>query len=285
MSEVMTSINKIMHESSLVDADINNNTSNNISINQADINNKQALLNIQDLTVQYYAPNKITVALYKINMHINKGERVTIVGQSGCGKSTLLNVVAGFLKPATGSISLAGKEINKPSSERIVVFQEHGLLPWKTALDNVLFPLIQAKKLPLDVAIYKAKNALTLVGLHGLQDKFPHQLSGGQKQRVSIARAFAMEPQILLMDEPFSALDQITKNTLQDELLELCNQIKATVFFITHDIREAIKIGNRVIVLSSGPGQIIANLQSKYGQGAEEVEQQKMQIEKLLGVK
>ncbi|MFM2345073.1 MAG: hypothetical protein RLZZ210_1686 [Pseudomonadota bacterium] len=264
---------------------INGVNMKNIGINSAKSNAKDALLAINDLTVQYYSPNKITVALYKINLSIAQGERVTIVGQSGCGKSTLLNTVAGFLKPATGIINLEGQPITKPSSERIVVFQEHGLLPWKTALENVAFPLIHAKKLSMEQAIHKAKGALTLVGLHGLQEKFPHQLSGGQKQRVSIARAFAMEPKILLMDEPFSALDQITKNTLQDELLELCEHINATVFFITHDIREAIKIGNRVIVLSANPGQIIAELDSTYGSDAETVEKQKMQIEQLLGIK
>jgi len=255
----------------------------NISILSAK-NNQDVLLNIKDLTVQYYGL-KITVALFNINMHIAKGERVTIVGQSGCGKSTLLNVAAGFLKPALGTITIENKIITKPNSDRIVVFQEHGLLPWKTALENVMFPLIQAKKLSKEASIHKAKNALTLVGLHGLQEKFPHQLSGGQKQRVSIARAFAMEPKILLMDEPFSALDQITKNTLQDELLELCKHINATVFFITHDIREAIKIGNRIIVLSSNPGQIIAELDSAYGKSFEEVEHQKNKIEQLLGIK
>ncbi len=257
----------------------------NIGINAPKSHAENALLNIRDLTVQYYAPNKITVALYKINLSITQGERVTIVGQSGCGKSTLLNTAAGFLKPAAGEILLEGKPITKPSSERIVVFQEHGLLPWKTALENVAFPLIHAKKLNLEQAVHKAQSALTLVGLHGLQEKFPHQLSGGQKQRVSIARAFAMEPKILLMDEPFSALDQITKNTLQDELLELCKHTNATVFFITHDIREAIKIGNRVIVLSANPGQIIAELDSCYGSDADVVEKQKNQIEQLLGIK
>ena len=257
----------------------------NIAINSIKNNAENALLDIRDLTVQYYSPNKITVALYKINLSIMQGERVTVVGQSGCGKSTLLNTIAGFLKPATGSINLEGKTITKPSSERIVVFQEHGLLPWKTALENVVFPLVHAKKLNMEQAIHKAKSALTLVGLHGLQEKFPHQLSGGQKQRVSIARAFAMEPKILLMDEPFSALDHLTKNTLQDELLELCKHINATVFFITHDIREAIKIGNRVIVLSANPGQIIAELDSVYGSDANIAERQKLQIEQLLGIK
>jgi len=256
----------------------------NIAINTSK-NSKDVLLSVKDLTVQYHTQNKITIALYNININLCEGERITIVGQSGCGKSTLLNTIAGFLKPACGSVSVNNKLITKPSSDRIVVFQEHGLLPWKTALENVMFPLTHSKKLSKESAIHKAKNALTLVGLHGLVDKFPHQLSGGQKQRVSIARAFAMEPKILLMDEPFSALDQITKNTLQDELLELCKQINATVFFITHDIREAIKIGHKIIVLSANPGQIIAQLESKYGSSAEQVEHQKNQIEQLLGIK
>ncbi len=252
--------------------------------NSSNSNNAKPLLHIENLNMQYVSTNEICIALYKINLQLNKGERLSIVGKSGCGKSTLLNAIAGFLPPTSGHIYLDGQVITKPNSERIVVFQEHGLLPWKDVLNNVTFPLIYARGLHKKEAEKQAKDALHLVGLQDLQDKFPHQLSGGQKQRVSIARAFAMKSKILLMDEPFSALDQMTKNTLQDELLNLCNKTHATVLFITHDIREAIKVGHRIVVLSANPGQVIADLDSRYTYGADAIEAQKNQIEKLLGL-
>jgi NitT/TauT family transport system ATP-binding protein len=243
-----------------------------------------SVLQAKNVTIQYHAPDKITVAAYKINFQLNQGERLTIVGQSGCGKSTLLNAVAGFLKIADGSLQIKGRTITQPEPDRVVVFQEHGLLPWKTAIENVMFPLQHAQKMSTDDAAKKAQEVLTTVGLGALGSKYPHALSGGQRQRVAIARALAMRPEVLLMDEPFSALDQITKGNLQDELIRLCDATQATVLFITHDIREAIKVGHRILVLSSQPGQVIAELVSRHDDGAQAIEDQKNQIEQLLGV-
>ncbi|KAK3604008.1 hypothetical protein CHS0354_026807 [Potamilus streckersoni] len=195
-------------------------------------------------------------------------ERLTVVGKSGCGKSTLLMAIGGFandennLHIAEGEILLGSKKVSKPDYERIIVFQEHSLLPWKSVLDNVMFPLIRARKVSKSEAEQRAMNYLQKVHLEDQRHKYPHQLSGGQRQRVSIARAFAMQSKILLMDEPYGALDALTKNKMQDELLELCGETKATVIFITHDIQEAIKVGHRVLVLSSHPGQVVAELNS-----------------------
>jgi NitT/TauT family transport system ATP-binding protein len=243
------------------------------------------VLQAKDLTIQYHQAAKITVAVYKVSFELYRAERITVVGRSGCGKSTLLNAIAGFIEVADGVLTLNEKTITSSGSDRIVIFQEHALLPWKTALENVIFPLIHVKKYSIAEAKKKSLQMLETVGLADLANKYPHQLSGGQKQRVSIARGLVLEPEILLMDEPFSALDQMTKNNLQDELIRLCNITKSTVFFITHDIREAIKVGDRILVLSSQPGQIIANLRSRHKEGAIAIEEQKNQIEQLLGVK
>ncbi len=256
-----------------------------VSAANANMIHSPALLTVSNLTVEYAQANQeASIALHNINLNLFEGERLTVVGQSGCGKSTLLNAIAGFLKPNAGAIKVRDKMITAPGPDRMVIFQEHGLLPWKTATENVIFALVHGKKMKPELAAEKARESLALVGLGNLGNKFPHQLSGGQKQRIAIARAFAMEAEILLMDEPFSALDQITKNLLQDELLALCEKIKTTVFFITHDILEAIKIGHKIIVLSANPGQVLAQLNSRYGQGAQAIEDQKNQIQKLLGV-
>jgi len=163
------------------------------------------------------------------------------------------------------------------------VFQQHALLPWKTALENVIFPLVNATKLTNKAARDRARVYLNKVGLADRLDQYPHQLSGGQKQRVSIARAFAMQSEILLMDEPFGALDALTKAEMQDGLLELCEQTQATVVFITHDILEAIKVGHRILVLSSHPGQVVAELNGLPTQASPEQRQALQQrIETML---
>ena len=246
---------------------------------------EQPVLQVENVSLQYTTQNLSTVVCYKLNFDLHKNERITIVGKSGCGKTTLLSAIAGYLKPSEGKILINSKPVEKPGVDRMVVFQEHALFPWKKVLENVTFPLIHSRKLPKQKAEARAMKYLNIVGLEDQVRKYPHQLSGGQKQRVSIARAFAMEPEVLLMDEPFSALDHLTKSRLQNELLELCEKTKATVLFITHDINEALVIGHRILVLSSHPGQIIAVLNSvKNEEGAEKFMAMKEKIEKLLGV-
>jgi NitT/TauT family transport system ATP-binding protein len=250
---------------------------------------EQPILYVDNLTLEYRTAKRITIATYRVGFELFKGERLAIVGKSGCGKSTLLNAVGGFATPQynlylhEGQILLHGRPITKPGPDRIMVFQQHALLPWKTALENVIFPLVNAAKLTNKEARDRARAYLNRVGLADQLDQYPHQLSGGQRQRVSIARAFAMQSEILLMDEPYGALDALTKAEMQDGLLELCEQTQATVVFITHDILEAIKVGHRILVLSSHPGQVVAELNGLPTQASPEQRQALQQrIETLL---
>ncbi|MBM4763081.1 ABC transporter ATP-binding protein [Bacillus sp. B15-48] len=193
--------------------------------------------------------------LDNINFNVEKGSFVSIVGPSGCGKSTLLYLIAGLDKANKGEIRVAGKLVKKPGPERVVVFQEAGLFPWLTVLENVTYGLL-LKKMPKEQAEQKAKEILKMVHLSKYVDSYPHQLSGGMKQRVSIARALVMEPDILLMDEPFSALDEQTRMVLHKELLEIWRKTKVTIFFVTHNIREAVLLSEQVVVFATRPGKI-----------------------------
>ncbi|MBT2614482.1 MULTISPECIES: ABC transporter ATP-binding protein [unclassified Bacillus (in: firmicutes)] len=193
--------------------------------------------------------------LDKINIEVEKGSFVSIVGPSGCGKSTLLYLIAGLDKADTGEIRVAGKKVVKPGPERVVVFQEAGLFPWLTVLENVTYGL-KLKKMPKEEAKEKALDTLKMVHLSRYVDSYPHQLSGGMKQRVAIARALVMEPDILLMDEPFSALDEQTRMVLHKELLEIWRKTKVTIFFVTHNIREAVQLSEKIIVFATRPGKI-----------------------------
>ncbi|GAA1378091.1 ABC transporter ATP-binding protein [Peribacillus frigoritolerans] len=193
--------------------------------------------------------------LDKINIEVEKGSFVSIVGPSGCGKSTLLYLIAGLDKADTGEIRVAGKKVVKPGPERVVVFQEAGLFPWLTVLENVTYGL-KLKKMPKEEAKAKALDILKMVHLSRYVDSYPHQLSGGMKQRVAIARALVMEPDILLMDEPFSALDEQTRMVLHKELLEIWRKTKVTIFFVTHNIREAVQLSEKIIVFATRPGKI-----------------------------
>ncbi|MDM5327182.1 ABC transporter ATP-binding protein [Neobacillus sp. CF12] len=190
-----------------------------------------------------------------INLNVKKGSFVSIVGPSGCGKSTLLYLIAGLDKSDSGEIRVDGKLVTKPGPERVVVFQEAGLFPWLTVLENVTYGLI-LKKMPKEVAKAKALDVLKMVHLSRYVNSYPHELSGGMKQRVSIARALVMEPDILLMDEPFSALDEQTRMVLHKELLEIWRKTKVTIFFITHNIREAVLLSEEVVVFATRPGRI-----------------------------
>lgn len=194
-------------------------------------------------------------ALSNIDLDILQGEFVCIVGPSGCGKSTLISLMAGFEKPSCGSVSIDGKEVKSPDSDRIMIFQDYGLFPWKTVMGNILFAL-KAKKIKKKEAVQIAHEYIALVGLQGCENKHPYQLSGGMKQRVAIARALAVEPSILFMDEPFAALDAFTRMRLQDEILRLWKEKQPTIVFVTHDLDEAVYLGERVVVMASNPGRI-----------------------------
>ncbi|MFE4140422.1 ABC transporter ATP-binding protein [Peribacillus sp. YIM B13472] len=193
--------------------------------------------------------------LDKINIEVEKGSFVSIVGPSGCGKSTLLYLIAGLDKADVGEIRVAGKKVMKPGPDRVVVFQEAGLFPWLTVLENVTYGL-KLKKISNEEAKAKALDILKMVHLSRYVDSYPHQLSGGMKQRVAIARALVMEPDILLMDEPFSALDEQTRMVLHKELLEIWRKTKVTIFFVTHNIREAVQLSEKIIVFATRPGKI-----------------------------
>ncbi|MEW9702141.1 ABC transporter ATP-binding protein [Paenibacillus sp. SI8] len=194
-------------------------------------------------------------ALDDVSLTIQKGEFVSLLGPSGCGKSTVLNLVAGFDTLSEGTIEVSGKKVTGPGADRVVVFQEHGLFPWLTVLDNVAFGLKQkgmGKKERHELAMEQIK----AVHLSRFADRYPHELSGGMRQRAAIARALAMDPEILLMDEPFAALDEQTRLILHKELEEIWMRTRKTILFITHNIREAVILSDRVLVMSTRPGTI-----------------------------
>lgn len=208
------------------------------------------MIEIKDVSVTYeHKKEKLTV-LDKVSLNIEKGEFICLLGASGCGKSTLLSAMAGFETPSEGSIMIDGKTVEKPSIEYLTIFQNYGLLPWRTVLKNVELGL-EAKKVPKQERKEIAKKYIDLVGLHGTESKHPYQLSGGMQQRVAIARALAVNPDILFMDEPFGALDAITRMKLQDDILNICKKEGKTIIFVTHDIEEAIFLADRIVVLDS----------------------------------
>ncbi|SAK84651.1 ABC transporter [Caballeronia catudaia] len=190
-----------------------------------------------------------------VSFHVTAGEFVSLVGPSGCGKTTLLDLVGGLTLPDAGEILIDGRKVEGPGLDRGIVFQQYALFPWKTALGNVAFGL-EAKGIAKTERDARARRFLELVGLSEFVDRYPHQLSGGMKQRVAIARSLAYEPDVLLMDEPFAALDAQTRESLQDELLRIWKRTGTTIVFITHSIDEAIYLGQRVLVMAASPGRI-----------------------------
>ncbi|CDR02466.1 ABC transporter ATP-binding protein [Streptomyces iranensis] len=194
-------------------------------------------------------------ALDGIDLEISAGEFTVVVGPSGCGKSTLLDLLGGLTRPTSGRILLDGEPVTGPGLDRGIVFQQYALLPWRTALGNVEFGL-EATGVPRRRRAERAREYLDLVGLSGFEDRHPHELSGGMRQRVAIARSLAYDPDVLLMDEPFAALDAQTRELLQDELLRIWERTGKTVVFITHGIEEAVYLGQRVAVLTSRPGVV-----------------------------
>jgi NitT/TauT family transport system ATP-binding protein len=217
------------------------------------------VLEARKLTIDYEGDAGSVRAVTDIDFCVAAGERLVLLGPSGCGKSTILKAIAGFIKPVAGTISVRNKIVTGPGPDRIVVFQEFDqLLPWKTIRENVMFPLLVARKLGRAEASARAELALAKVGLARVIDAYPHTLSGGMKQRAAIARALAAEPDILLMDEPFAALDSVTRRGLQEDLLTLAEELGITLVFVTHAIDEAVLIGTRLLLLSAFPGRAIA---------------------------
>ena len=201
-------------------------------------------------------------ALREINLSVAKGEFVTLIGHSGCGKSTLLNLIAGLLLPSSGVLLCDNREIDAPGPERAVVFQNHSLLPWLTCFDNVHLAVERVFAGNENKAQLRERTraALALVGMDQALHKRPHEISGGMKQRVGIARALAMEPKVLLMDEPFGALDALTRAHLQDELLKIVARTQSTVVMVTHDVDEAVLLSDRVVMMTNGPAATIGEI-------------------------
>jgi len=220
-----------------------------------------ALLEVNGVTLQYKTPRHLVTATYQVDFNVHQGDRYVILGPSGCGKSTLLKAVGGFMAPVEGSIRIRGREVAAPGPDRMMVFQEfEQLMPWKTVYQNVLFPMKVTRKFARAEAIARANAAIEKVKLTKFRDVYPHMLSGGMKMRVAIARAMALEPDILLMDEPFAALDALTRRAMQQDLMSLWDQLRFTVLFVTHSIEEAILVGSRILVMSPHPGRVRAEL-------------------------
>jgi NitT/TauT family transport system ATP-binding protein len=220
-----------------------------------------AVFEVDRLTLDYSSSAGMVRAVDDVSFRAEEGERLVLLGPSGCGKSSILKAVAGFLRPATGSIKVRGREVAGPGPDRIVVFQEFDqLLPWKTVRQNVEFPLRMASKLGKSEIRERTEATLRKVGLERVLDSYPHTLSGGMKQRAAIARALVTDADVLLMDEPFAALDALTRSQLQGELLDLAEELGFTLLFVTHSIEEAILIGTRLHLLSPHPGRTITSL-------------------------
>ncbi|MBI2370003.1 MAG: ABC transporter ATP-binding protein [Deltaproteobacteria bacterium] len=214
-----------------------------------------ALLEIRGLRKAFERGGTPIVALENLNLSVGEGEFVTIVGPSGCGKSTLLHILGGFEELSGGEVLVNGRAIGGPGRDRGMVFQEFALFPWRTALGNVLWG-VELEGRPRGEALEVAERYLEMVGLLPFKDLYPHELSGGMKQRVALARVLAFDPRVLLMDEPFGSLDAQTRELMQEELNRIWEQTGKTVLFVTHDIEEAIYLGDRVLVLTARPGTI-----------------------------
>jgi len=246
-----------------------------------------ALLRVDGVSLEYATHERIVHATHRVSFDVQHSERFVLLGPSGCGKSSLLKAVGGFIAPCEGEIRLDGAPVREPGPDRMAVFQEFDQLPpWKTVLENVMFPLLAARRLPRAQARERALETLHKVGLANFAKAYPHTLSGGMKQRVAIARALAMQPKVLLMDEPFAALDALTRRRMQEELLALWDDIGFTLLFVTHSIEEALVVGTRILLLSPHPGRVRAELNAHrfglHSQGSEAFQAQARRIHELL---
>jgi NitT/TauT family transport system ATP-binding protein len=246
-----------------------------------------ALLQVEGLTLEYATDARVVRATHGVSFEVHEAERFVLLGASGCGKSSILKAVGGFLAPRAGEVRLGGQPVTGPGPDRIAVFQEFDQLPpWKTVQQNVMFPLLASGRLPRKEAAERALHCIEKVGLSAFANAYPHTLSGGMKQRVAIARALAMQPKVLLMDEPFAALDALTRRRMQEELLALWDDARFTLLFVTHSIEEALVVGHRILVLSPHPGRVRAELQSHqfdlHSQGSPAFQAQAQRIHELL---
>ena len=246
-----------------------------------------ALLQVQGVSLTYTTAQRVVRATHQVSLDVHAADRFVLLGASGCGKSTLLKAMGGFITPSEGRILLDGQPVQGPGPDRVVVFQEFDQLPpWKTVRENVMFPLLAARRMGRAQARERADAMIAKVGLAPFADVHPHQLSGGMKQRVAIARALAMQPRVLLMDEPFAALDALTRRRMQQELLALWEELRFTLVFVTHSIEEALVVGNRIAILSPHPGRVRAELNSHqfdlHSQGSAEFQASAQRIHRLL---
>jgi ABC-type nitrate/sulfonate/bicarbonate transport system ATPase subunit len=217
---------------------------------------RRPFLKISDVNKTFQIGDEKVEALHHIDLLINKGEFVCLIGASGCGKSTLLRIIAGFEQPTSGDVRVHDTPITGPGSDRGMVFQDFALFPWMTVRENIAFGPRQKWNMAKSEIAETTEKHLEMVGLQKFADRFPYQLSGGMKQRVAIARVLANDANILLMDEPFGALDALTREQLQDELLEIWARTQVTVIFVTHSVEEATMLADRVVVMTAGPGRI-----------------------------
>lgn len=221
-----------------------------------EIDSREVILDVKSVSKEFITPKKKVLALKDINLQVHRREFVCVIGPSGCGKSTLIRILAGLEQASAGEVLLDGKSVTKPDSSRGMVFQGYSLFPWLTVQGNVMFgPRMQ--KFSRDEARRKADEWLEIVGLEKFAKSYPHELSGGMRQRVAIARALVNEPRILLMDEPFGALDAQTRAHMQYHLMEVWKKINITVLFITHDLDEAVFLADRILVLKPHPGEVL----------------------------
>jgi NitT/TauT family transport system ATP-binding protein len=212
-------------------------------------------IEVKEACKNFVQDGKEFIALDHVSLDIEKGEFICLLGPSGCGKSTLLGALAGFERVSSGTVKIDGKEVTEPSIRNITIFQNYGLLPWRNVLKNIELGL-ESKKVPKEERKEISKKYLELVGLSGYEKRYPKQLSGGQQQRVAIARGLAVDPDIIFMDEPFGALDAITRMKLQEDILKISREEKKTIIFVTHDIEEAVFLADRIVVMMADPGRI-----------------------------
>lgn len=219
----------------------------------------QEMIEVKDVTKHFENGKSSVQVLDQISFQVKRGEIITLLGKSGCGKSTLLNMVGGFEKATDGAVMLDGNEIKRPTRKCTMLFQQINLLPWRTVLKNVELGL-EGEKISTSEKKSRVMDALSLVGLEQHLQQFPHELSGGMQQRVAIARALAMQPDVILMDEPFAALDTFNRYLLQDELIRIQQKLKTTILMVTHDIDEAVYLSDRVLIMTSHPGRIFKDV-------------------------